>query len=321
MDRPAERDPIAHLYDQFDEQGLAEARGHKSPPLRFRASEAADCARAIWYRLTGKRPKPRDGRMAMYGVCGDLDHDATRQLLTHYGAPVEGIDYRTDGSMVENMYVRKEYEVPIPGREGFTTTIETVSRADGEMDTPQGKRLVEIKGTGFYPYKWLNEAFLSGYQDLSGRMWPAGHDAALARVKDKHPKWYAQMQVTMALSGYDDRGAYLIVKDRATGTLGLWNEDTGERTGIYVPFEPDMHQEILDKFAHVKRAVRSGDIPVQGYPRKSKTCEYCDFRWACHGADERREKGLTPEHLYPGPQMEEYHDAPDKPEDDADSSD
>ena len=317
-DRPSERDPIAHLYDQLDEQGLAEARGHKAPPLRFRASEAADCARAIWYRLTGKRPKPRDGRMAMYGVCGDLDHDATRQLLTHYGAPVEGIVYNEDGAQEEQMYVRKTYEVPIPGREGFCTTIEVVSRADGEMETARGKRLVEIKGTGFYPYKWLNAAFTEGYKDDAGVKHPPGHDAALARIKDKHPKWYAQMQVTSALSGYEDRGAYLIVKDRSTGTLGVYNEGTGERTGIYVPFEPAMYEEILDKFAFVKRAVRSGEIPAQGYPRKSKTCEYCDFRWACHGADERREKGLTPEHLYPGPQMEEYHDAPEQ---DADTSD
>ena len=317
-ERPEGVDPIAHLYDQFTEQGLAEARGHRAPPLRFRASEAADCARAIWYRLTGKRPKPRTAMMNMYGVCGDLDHDATRQLLTHYGSPVEGIKYNKDGSMEEQMYVRKTYEVPIPGREDFTTTIEVVSRADGEMETARGKRLVEIKGTGFYPYKWLNEAFNEGFKDKDGRKWPAGHDAVVARVKEKHPKWYAQMQVTSALSGYDDRGAYLIVKDRSTGTLGVWNYKTEERTGIYIPFEPDMYQEILDKFAFVKRAVRSGDIPTAGYPRKSKTCEYCDFRWACHGADERREKGLSPEFVYPGPQMEEYHDAP---KDDADSSD
>jgi hypothetical protein len=256
--------------------------------------------------------------MAMYGVCGDLDHDATRQLLTHYGAPVEGIVYSGDGAQEEQMYVRKTYEVPIPGREGFCTTIEVVSRADGEMETARGKRLVEIKGTGFYPYKWLNAAFTEGYKDDAGVKHPPGHDAALARIKDKHPKWYAQMQVTSALSGYEDRGAYLIVKDRSTGTLGVYNEGTGERTGIYVPFEPKMYEEILDKFAFVKRAVRSGEIPAQGYPRKSKTCEYCDFRWACHGADERREKGLTPEHLYPGPQMEEYHDAPEQ---DADTSD
>ena len=302
------KDPIQQLYDQLTEEQLDKIRTHHKPSTRFRCSESANCMRSIWHRLRGDRPKPRTAMGSMYGMIGDIDHDVTRQLLNQSGSEVGHVDY-SDGSGdgKELLSTMKPYKVK---READGKEIEVIvsGRADGSMETPRGRALLEIKGTGFWPYKWLNTAYTDGFKDNDGHEWPPGHDALVARVKDKHQTWYAQMQSSMAIFGYDL--CYLIVKDRSSGTLGQYDEEAGTREGIYIKFDPVFFANSLQRFAHIKSklGVEIKDGPKPEYASKSKECSYCDFRWMCHEAYERRQKGLEPVYLYPGPQLAEYHD-------------
>ena len=100
----------------------------------------------------------------------------------------------------------------------------------------------------------------------------------------------------------------LIVKDRSSGTLGVYDMDTGERSGITLDFDPEVFQLILRRFGFVMQSLKSGEAPLPEYTAKSNECKYCSFYYACHGAIERAKKGLEPTILYPGPQFEEYID-------------
>lgn len=284
------KDPVQHVYDELNKQGLHEARHHTAPPRRFRASEAANCVRDIWHRLSGDRPSPRDARGFIYGINGDVDHDVTRQLFNHHGAPVGGVTFGEDGEATEHLLVRKTFDVK---QNHQTVKVELTSRADGTIDTPRGEALLEIKGMGFYPYEWLNKAFIKG-----------GHDAALERVHEKHKKYLYQCTVTMALTG--KKLCYLLVKDRSTGTLGMHNPDTGERTGIYIEYDEALFQEILQRFAYIQRKIGEGTPPPPEFSASSNECGWCSFRYRCHDAMARKAKGVEPAIVYPGPEFEEH---------------
>jgi CRISPR/Cas system-associated exonuclease Cas4 (RecB family) len=286
------KDPVQALYDSLNNDGVEEVRAHSPPPRRFRASEASKCVREIYHRLNGDRPAPRDAQGFIYGINGDADHDITRQLLTHHGIPVGGVTFEPDGSVKEHMFYRETIPVLQQGRQ---IPVELTCRADGEIDTPRGNAVLEIKGMGHYPYKWLNKAFEDG-----------GHDAAAAYVREKNKSYVYQCMVTMYLTGH--KLCYLLVKDRGTGTLGLHNADTGERSGIYIEFDEELFDEILNRFAYVKRKLEDGEPPQPEYASGSRDCGWCPFNYLCHGATERRARGVEPAVLYPGPQFEEYHE-------------
>jgi CRISPR/Cas system-associated exonuclease Cas4 (RecB family) len=286
------KDPVQVVYEQLREDGIHEVRQHTAPPKRFRASEAANCVRQTWYRLNGDRPAPRDAVGYIYGINGDVDHDVTRQLFNHHGQAIGGVTFDKDGEATEHMWGRKEYNIEQAGRNvKFTLTC----RADGSIETPRGDSLLEIKGMGHWPYEWLNKAFVSG-----------GHAEALDRVKKKHSKYLYQVHVTMALTGY--RQCYLLVKDRGTGTLGLHNPDTGERSGIYIEFDDELWETMLQRFAYIQRKLDEGKPPPPEFAAGSNDCKYCPFNYLCHEANERRARGIEPAVLYPGPQFEEHVD-------------
>lgn len=285
------KDPCQALYDSLDAEGTHAAREHTAPPQRFRASESSNCLRQIWHRLHGDRPAPRDGRSLMYGVCGDVDHDLTRQLFEGHGVPIGGVTISDDGQGQEHMFYREDVTVKLPTGD---VVIQLTARADGELETPQGTALLEIKGMGFYYYKLLNEAFEKG-----------GHQAVLERLRDKHQSYLRQCMVTMFLSGH--RLCYLVVKDRASGTIGLVNEETGERSGIYIPFDQDMLDDTLKRFAYVQRKLDENEPPAPEYTAGSRECGWCEYRYRCHDMMDRQQKGEEPFIVYPGPQMGDYN--------------
>jgi CRISPR/Cas system-associated exonuclease Cas4 (RecB family) len=235
----------------------------------------------------------------MYGTCGDVDHDITRQIFDHYGIKVGGIEHNEDGSVKETMFFTEEFTVE-SAKGPVTVTVS--SRADGEIDTPRGNALLEIKGKGYWPFDWLQKAFTGGYRSAEHGQMSPGHDAMLQRVKEKHKDNYWQTQITMKLTKH--KVAYLLYKDRSTGQLGVRNEETGERSGVYVEFEPELFESILQRFAYVKRKLEEGKPPAPEFSDGSKECSYCPFYYMCHGAEKRRVKGQTPAIKYPGPQME-----------------
>ena len=293
------KDPAQALYAAMEEHGLDVARAHKRPVQRFRASEASSCVRQIWHRLNGDRPAPRTSDNLIYGVCGDIDHDATRQIMENFGIEVGGVIHNKDGSVEETMFFTEKFVVDTP-----TGPVEIVlsGRADGEIMTPLGRALLEIKGQGFYAFDWIQKAFVAGFRSGEHGQMPGGHGALLQRIKEKKRDHYWQCQVAMKLTKHER--AYLLYKDRSTGQLGIHNPETGERTGVYIEFEPEVFEEILQRFAFVKCKLLEGKPPAPEHSAKSKDCSYCDFYYLCHGAQERREAKKKPAILYPGPQME-----------------
>jgi CRISPR/Cas system-associated exonuclease Cas4 (RecB family) len=284
------KDPAQILYDEMYEAGMQRARDHKRPVQRFRASEAGKCMRAIWYRLSGYRPSPRDGRSQMYGICGDADHDITRQMLRHHGVEVGGVTFLDDGTVDEGAILVEEFDVETPTGEVIQVAVSC--RPDGFIDMPgYDNAVLEIKGTGFWPFNWLQKMFCKD-----------GQAGALERVRTKHPDNLAQTQVTMKLSKREK--AYLLYKDRSSGQIGLYNEDTGERAGVYIDFDEEMWEEILQRWAFVRKSLNEGKPPAPEYSDGSQSCGWCDFYYMCHGAETRRQKGLTPVIEYDGPKID-----------------
>lgn len=296
--KPKIKDPVQAVYDDLDHQGLEEVRGHKRPVRRIRASEVANCARQIYYRLDGLRPAPRDGRSNMYGIAGDNDHDLTRALLMNVGVEVEGVVFADDGQQESETRVRT-FKTTGPDGEPIEVTLS--SRADGVLpETPRGRCLLEIKGMGTWAYKYLREAYLKG-----------GHDGALKRVFDKHRKYEWQMQTTMKL--YGEEQAYLLVKERDSGTLGLYDEDTGVRTGIYMESTEERWEKILKHAGYVTHCLAKEEPPIKEYSAGSIECKQCPFKYACHDKDERiakkaagKMKATEPDMIYPGPQIDTH---------------
>lgn len=311
-------DPIKKLYQTMDAEAMDKVRQHRKPPTRFRPSEAADCVRKIWLRLNGQRPAPRTATSDMYGIKGDVDHDTTRQLLNHYSDPVLGVTYDEHGNGVEEMGIKTDFDIEVPS--GGSVRVLVSGRADGAMVIDGEEVLLEIKGVGFYKYKWINEAWTDGYRPKGlGKALPGGDATVLRYLQEKRKDWIYQCQTMMALTGH--KKCYLIIVDRSTGCIGLHNEKTGDRTGVMLDFDPELWEEIKKKFAYIKYKLNAGTMPAAEFASGSVECTYCPFFYACHGASQRRLQGKTPAILYPGPQMEIYNDEPSGNADPKDSGD
>lgn len=284
-------DPIRTLYERMSQQGFEAVRGFKPPPLRFRASESSDCPRKIFHRLQGARPAPDTPTSMIYGWCGDVDHDLTRQMFDHYNIPVSGIVLNEDGSVEETESMTRMATAEFPDG---NVEIEFSARLDGLITTERGFCVLEIKGTGFNSYKWLNDAWRKG-----------GEEAVLERVKEKHRYWYTQCQVSMYLIQQkhpEIQHAYLVVKDRSSGALGFFDEKRGHGA-CHIPFDPAELQAIIQRMGVIRRALDTGTPPMRRI-EGSLDCTWCPFHYLCYGMEDRRRKKKQPEILYPGPQID-----------------
>ena len=285
-------DPVKKLYERLAAQATDKCYAWYKPGKYFRCSESGKCVTALWYRLYGYRPAPRGEVMEMYGVCGDLDHDLTRQLFEYADVPIHMVTQLPTGKQVEGLLL--DSTLPVMHC-GYIYDVRIKGRSDGEIDVAlvgfnPGRVLLEIKGTGFYPYMWLQKAY-----DKDGIL------GLIERIKDKHPEWYAQVQVSMGLTGHDY--CYLVVKDRSTGTIGFFKDDPkGEpdpdtRTGVLIPFNHDFFCITLQRFAYVLRKLEEDKVPKPEFLRGSKNCKQCDFFYRCHGAKDGKI-------VYPGPHID-----------------
>lgn len=299
MAKPKIKDPMQHLYDEMEAEGIAEVRRHARPVQRIRASEVGNCARQIWYRLSGFRPAPRSARSKVYGIQGDADHDLARQMMDHYGIKLEGITFdRVTGKVEEDGTIVRTFETPGPDGEPIDVTFS--SRADGILpETPRGRCLLEIKGMPKWGYKYLNEAFEHD-----------GHEGALKYVCEKKRVYEWQCETTMRL--FDEEQTYLLPKERDSGTLGLFDEDKNIRAGIYMPSTEERWNKVLKHGAYVFHCLRLGEPPVKEFASGSNECKYyCPFRYLCHDKDERIAKKKAgqlrkdaPDVVYPGPKID-----------------
>ena len=284
-------DPIKKLYERLQEGAIDKCYAWYKPGRHFRCSESADCVRKLWHRLYGHRPAPRGPVMEVYGICGDLDHDLTRQLFEYADVPIHTVTTLETGAQIEKLLLDQTFQVE---HNGETYDVRIRGRSDGEIDTDKGRVLLEIKGTGFYPYKFLQKAYdKSGLKGLLDRVRGVQDDNSDA----KHLQWYAQCQVSMGLTGHEY--TYLVVKDRSTGTLGFYKEndqgrpDEATRTGVHLPFDQAFFEKTLQRFAYVLRKLDEGVPPAPEFTKGSKPCSQCDFYYRCHG-----------DGVYPGPQID-----------------
>ena len=264
--------PIERLYEAIRDDEAKAARNKGGSSRRIRASEAGNCARQIFYRISGHRAAPRSSTSVMLGVGGDADHDVTRQMLGHYGIEVRKVSHNEDGSVDELLMDAVEFDCELP--DGTTERVTFSSRADGEIDVPEGVALLEIKGMSYWPFKYLKDAVKKG------------PEATLAHLHKKHRRYLYQVEITMRIFGYDR--VYFVFKDRSFGTL----------LGHLYERDDELWAQIRREMGLVWKAVREGEPPrplIEG----SSDCSWCPYHYLCHGAMKREQQGKEPAVLYP----------------------
>lgn len=287
-------DPIQKIYRRLAEGAIDKCIAYYKPGIYFRCSESSRCVTALWYRLRGFRAAPRTPIGEVYGICGDLDHDLTRQMFEYADVPIYMVETLPDGTQVEGLLIDETWPIE---HNGETYDVRIRGRSDGEIDTDEGHVLLEIKGTGFYPYVWLQKAY-----DKDGPMGLINRIRGTMVEEPKHLQWYAQVQVSMGLTGH--KMCYLVVKDRASGTLGFYKEDEygvpieDSRTGLHIPFDQEFFDMTMQRFAYVLRKLDEGVPPKPEFLKGSKNCRQCDMYYRCHGA---AELGKV---VYPGPHLD-----------------
>jgi CRISPR/Cas system-associated exonuclease Cas4 (RecB family) len=303
-------DPVARMYQKRDEDAREAVRNYKKPPVRFRASELADCKRQIFYRLSGYVPKPRYGFNDDWGIDGDVHHDIVRQQLLNWDVRLAGITQLEDGSTEEDRFITHDFDV-----DGRIVTVST--RQDGWIyHEDYGWMMLEIKSVGHWPQTYMQKAYTDGYTTAHGVELPAGEDAALAYIIDKKPDYIAQINIGLAIhrarsiaqrpfpdeERYTLDHAFLILKDRSNCHIG-YHPDNGMPVlgGIVVPYDQANVDHTLRRLYITKGKVTDGVPPLPEYPAGSKQCGYCPFKYACHDADKRRKQGLSPAVVYPDP--------------------
>ncbi len=283
-----QNDPVKKIYDTLDAEMLEEVIVFKKPPQHFRASEAGECGRRIWYRLSAYRPTPDKTFSKLLSMGGNYDHDVIRQLLKHSDAGIDGLVFLADGGIEEPQIV-KSFEVD--GQK-----FDIVARADGyillDAEVVGNSResvlaLLEIKSVDGWTYKHMNDAFVNG-----------GPEGALKYIANARQKYIKQCTVTAKLHSKD--WIYLLIRDRSMCQIGLYNAETGARTGGAIwQVDEEEWQRILNKFARISEALKEGKPPRAEYVDGSKECNYCPFYYACHAAKKRKERGITPDVYYP----------------------
>lgn len=275
-------DPIKQMYAARDAKARDDAATYRKPPLRFRASEVSDCARKIWYRLSGYTPAPRYGLDDDNGIDGDMHHDIVRWLLSTWGVKLSGLTEDTNGVLQEQ------------GNKVSTFTVDGLAfdvagRLDGEIEVDGDVMLLEIKSVGYWPYKYMQEAFIKG-----------GVDALRARIYEKHASYIDQMHACMALSGH--RKGYLLIKDRSGCKTGIHNTEAGDCVGgPVVPWDEDRWQAILRRLHMIRLRINQGKPPLAAYPPGADECRWCPFRYLCHDAVKRSKRKEEPAVVYPDP--------------------
>lgn len=278
-------DPVQKLYAEIEKGLVDDVRNYRKPPRRFRASEAADCSRKIWYRHSGYVPAPRTPFLELVSTSGNIHHDYVRQLLALYGVELTGLQMNADGTVTEDATIVRQFErggvkFDVSGRSdgGVTVTIEDVDE----------DAVLEIKSVGGLQYKYINKAFARGPE-------------AVYRYIHEKCRSYVYQGTTMALL-QDKRYVYLLLVNRDMMEIGLFEAATGRRHGgLQWRVDEELQEQILRKFASVTKAVNRGVPPAPEFLPGSKECERCDFLVYCHQAIERKQRGIEPHVLYPVP--------------------
>lgn len=256
-------DLVKLIYDGMQKE--ADVRAERVGSVkRFRASEATQCSRRIWYRLSGYQPEPDPAWLRLVAEEGNILHDYVRQLLMHFDQEgvVGGIQVTEHGEVLEDDVLT--LGVSMDG-EDFVIS----GRPDGTL---AGDTTLEIKTMGHWMFHHLNKAFVDG-----------GFIGVLERLFEKHEGYMAQTMLTALLQGHTK--CYLLVVNRSDMQVGLYNPMTGDRhPGAIFEIEDDLILKLMKKFARISKAVREGKPPLPPYLEGSEECSRCPFYKHCWGA-------------------------------------
>ncbi len=296
-------DPIKKTYLARDEDGREAMRNYRKPPVRFRASELAQCKRRLWYRLSGYLPKPRTGFQEDWSVDGDIHHDQVRQTLLYWGVALSGITQDEGGETHENKYTVQEFE-----HDGVRFKIS--SRQDGWIEHPDydDHIMMEIKSVGHWPYHYMVKAYDEGFgpQGFSGSDRLTGEDGFRYYIYEKRSDFVYQINAGMAMHG--DKHTYLVLKDRSNSHIGIHLPEGGSVGGVVFDYDQKVFDKIMRRCAAVQRAVTAGEPPMPEHPQGHKECKMCSYYYACHETFKRKRAGLTPSTVYPDPQVDVQFD-------------
>ncbi len=273
-----ETDPIEKLYAGLARDAEQEVFNYRKPPRRFRASEAADCRRKIWYRLAGFIPEPAPPWLSLVADSGNFHHDYSRKMANHYGVGFSGFTENAEGGLDEEPTTVAPVEYA--GR-----SFDVSARADAGLDL--GLRTlatVEIKSMSHFAYDKVSRAFQAG-----------GEEKALDTVNADSPYYIWQGNATALAKGLDF--VYLLLVNRSSNRIGLFSGETakphewkpleGRRSGLVWEVETADKENVMAKFADIDAALEKGSPPQPDYADGATACNQCPFWYACWGAKKK----------------------------------
>lgn len=258
-------EPVEQVYKFLDQKNREEAQYPRPSHQRFRPSEAHACSRATYYRHNDVPPKVVPGFVSLYGRDGDLAHTSTHWLMYHAGVDIGGIEFNEEtGEAKELDFFRKEVT-----HNGETFTIS--GRSDGRVTFNGQEHLLEIKSVDGFKYMHMQKAYDKG--EL--------HKYIREGNKGTYLKFLQQSMVACKCLGLES--VYLLVKDRSLCQLGFLDKATEHREcGLVIPFEQEMYDATLDKWAAIHKAVRLGEPPMREYTEGSYMCDrLCSYGHIC----------------------------------------
>lgn len=264
------QDPITKVYEYLRECAWNEVRNWVPPHHHYWASEAGGCLRRVYYRLSGVRPAPETPDSMLLSMDGDVHHDVIRQLFEK-----AGVEQRAIEEDIRKTYHYKGYDLEVSGR------------ADGEISTPLGWSIEEIKTKGM-GFKYYRAAYAKD-----------GFAGVLERMRKKDRTWEYQAQFMMDMRELDTW--CLVLKDRDFGPMGFLAPGGEIPVCGYLDRDPAILDAALDRLVVVEKAIESGEPPIHGHIPSAWQCEICRWRYTCHDAEQRAEQGLEPHIVYPGP--------------------
>jgi CRISPR/Cas system-associated exonuclease Cas4 (RecB family) len=259
-----ELDPVRIMYD-YTQKKIDDKLPYKRP-LRFRASEAGDCPRKIWYSL--KNFEDSNGFTAfVQHVCdlGDVHHDLVRWRMKHAGIEMFDLAFDEEAGTIVETRQGKEFV-----RWGDNDILVSY-RTDGGVVIDGKRAVLEIKTIDGMSYTYMEKA------------WKAGELVEYLRGHVKYKKYFLQAAISAKLAGLDY--VYLLIENRSLGQIGFG----GQNSELFYKVTDADFEDAMNNFSFVTDMITDDTVPMQPYTKSSQPCKFCPHRDRCWKLGEFKE--------------------------------